>query len=55
MDEGPSSLQDVLGGASLTFRVPPDPSLVGFPVYRQALVAPPLRLTNLEPTTFTDL
>ncbi|MCI0587410.1 MAG: VCBS repeat-containing protein [Planctomycetes bacterium] len=43
------------GRASVSFSVPAFPSLVGVSVYWQALVGLPLRLTNLEVTTFTNL
>lgn len=35
--------------------VPSSPALLGAPVYWQALLGPPLQLTNLELTRFRDL
>ena len=43
------------GRASATFDIPAIPGLIGLPVYWQALVGPPLALTNLEITTLTGL
>ncbi len=58
----PSTLFIVAGGtldaqglATLTFPVPANPILIGASLYWQALVGPPLRFTNLEVTTVTDL
>ncbi|MCI0588945.1 MAG: FG-GAP-like repeat-containing protein, partial [Planctomycetes bacterium] len=58
----PSSLSFVLGGllfgdgrASITFSVPASLSLVGIPVYWQAVIVGPARLSNLEITALTDL
>ncbi len=38
-----------------TFQAPSDPFWVGVTVYWQALIGTPLRFTNLEATTFTNL
>ncbi|MCI0585383.1 MAG: FG-GAP-like repeat-containing protein, partial [Planctomycetes bacterium] len=46
---------DPQGRASLTFPVPVNPTLVGASLYWQGLVGPPLRFTNLEITTVTNL
>ncbi len=46
---------DPQGRASISFLVPPNPSLVGLSVYWQGLVANPLRFTNLEIATLTSL
>jgi hypothetical protein len=50
-----ASLLDAAGRASITFPVPANPILLGVPVYWQAVVASPERLTNLEITTATAL
>ena len=41
--------------ATLAFAVPPDASLDGRKSYWQAVVGKPLRVTNVELTTFTTL
>ncbi|MGH7151247.1 MAG: FG-GAP-like repeat-containing protein, partial [Planctomycetota bacterium] len=46
---------DAQGRAAVSFDVPPAPALVGLSVYWQGIAGPPLRLTNLEVTTLTDL
>ncbi|MGH7151453.1 MAG: hypothetical protein ACREIU_12185 [Planctomycetota bacterium] len=46
---------DPQGRASLAFSVPGNPALVGVSLYRQAVVGPPVRFTNLEVTTVTGL
>jgi hypothetical protein len=46
---------DAQGHASITFSVPQNPNLLGTSVSWQALVGPPLRWTNLEITTLTNL
>jgi hypothetical protein len=46
---------DPQGRASLSFLVPANPALVGQSLYWQAVVGPPLRLTDLEITTVTNL
>ncbi len=46
---------DLQGRASLSFAVPANPALVGGTLYWQALVGPPLRFSNLEITTVTNL
>ncbi|HET6202174.1 MAG TPA: FG-GAP-like repeat-containing protein [Planctomycetota bacterium] len=58
----PSTLFIVAGGAldpqgraSVSFLVPANAALVGLSLYWQAVVGPPLRFTNLEVTTVTNL
>ncbi|MCI0587422.1 MAG: VCBS repeat-containing protein [Planctomycetes bacterium] len=58
----PSTLFIVAGGtldpqgrADVSFPVPANPALVGLSLYWQALVGPPLRFTNLEIATVTNL
>ncbi len=46
---------DLQGRASVTFPVPANPALVGQSLFWQAVVGPPLRFTNLEVTTVTNL
>jgi hypothetical protein len=46
---------DTDGRAFTSLDVPSWPTLVGFTLYWQAVVAPPVKFTNLEITTFTDL
>lgn len=51
----PGGTLDAQGRSSVMLPVPPVTSLVGIPVYWQAVVASPLALTNLEITTATNL
>jgi hypothetical protein len=48
-------LLDPQGRARVSFLVPAAPALVGSALFWQAVVGPPLRLTNLEVTIVTDL
>ena len=48
------AMLDARGVASPTFAVPPNPALVGWSLYWQALTAMPPRLGNLEVTTFSQ-
>ncbi|MCI0587815.1 MAG: hypothetical protein L0323_13330 [Planctomycetes bacterium] len=55
LNQACSGALDPQGRAAVTYLVPANPSLVGVPVYWQALVAGPPRFTNLETTVATNL
>ncbi len=46
---------DPQGRANITFPVPANPAIVGLSLFWQAVVGPPLRFTNLEVTTVSNL
>lgn len=50
-----SGALDAQGRAAVSLLVPSNPSLVGVSADWQVAVGPPLRLTNLEVTTLSDL
>jgi hypothetical protein len=50
-----SGALDPQGRASVSFLLPSNPIIVGASIYGQAVVGPPLLLTNLEIMTVTNL